>query len=156
MKPWPAININSKTENLSFEGDVLYSVYSGTGHPSILQPQKTIIEDHYQQQLMQLNCKLKVKQLEYSRRHNIVVFQHFSDWLHAAITVKVTLKMLIWDVLSHLFYFTHLAILDYCLFQPMQNPLSDKHFSSFEDVFSNFCLWGKKKSCNCCVIWICF
>ncbi|UYV65740.1 ALG2, partial [Cordylochernes scorpioides] len=104
----------------------------GVIYYELLQPNETITEERYQQQLMRLSRALKIKRPLYAKRHDKVIYQHDNARPHVAKVVKETLEVLQWDVLPHPLYSPDIAPSDYHMFRSMTHGLAEQHFTSYE------------------------
>nr|KAF6369023.1 hypothetical protein mMyoMyo1_010429 [Myotis myotis] len=70
----------------------------------LLKPGETVNTECYQQQIINLNHSLIMKQPECARRHSKVILLHDDTPSHTSKPLKDTLKDLAWEVLTHPLY----------------------------------------------------
>ncbi|UYV71485.1 SETMAR [Cordylochernes scorpioides] len=133
-------NIHGKKLMLCIWWDQLGVIYY-----ELLQPNKTITGERYQQQLMRLSRALKIKRSLYAKRHDKVIYQHDNARPHVAKVVKETLEALQWDVLPHPPYSPDIAPSDYHMFCSMTHGLAEQHFTSYEEAKNWVDVWIASK-----------
>ena len=106
----------------------------GVVYYELLQPNKTITAELYQQQLMQLSRALKFKLPQYAKRLDKMIFQHDNARSNVTKVVKETLEAFSWDVLPHPSYSPDIAPSDYHLFRSMVHGLAEQHFTSNKEA----------------------
>nr|KAF6311923.1 hypothetical protein mPipKuh1_009110 [Pipistrellus kuhlii] len=106
----------------------------GVVYHELLKPGETVNTDHYQQQIINLNHALIIKQPEWVRRHSKVILLHDDAPSHTSKPVKDTLKDLAWEVLTHLPYSPDLAPSGDHLFPSMAHALSEQHYEQYIEV----------------------
>ena len=82
----------------------------------LLQSNKFITGECYQQQLIQLSLAFKLKHPQYAKRHDKVNFQHDNTEPHVEKVVKDTLEVLQWNVLPYQPYSPDISLSNYHLF----------------------------------------
>ncbi|GFY35558.1 mariner Mos1 transposase [Trichonephila clavipes] len=102
----------------------------------LLKPGKTINNDHYKQQLLNLNDSILEKREQYKKRQHKVIFLDDNAPSHRVKPTKDIVKALSWEPLAHAAYSPDLAPSDYHLFASLGHALSDQRFTSFENVKS--------------------
>ena len=84
--------------------------------------------------MIDLNRALREKRSEYQKRQHKVILLRDNAPSHTAKTIKETIEAFSWEILSHAAYSSNLASSDYYLFTSMGHALSDRHFTSYENV----------------------
>ncbi|UYV69955.1 SETMAR [Cordylochernes scorpioides] len=133
-------NIHGKKLMLCIWWDQLGVIYY-----ELLQPNKTITGERYQQQLMRLSRALKIRRPLYAKRHDKVIYQHDNARPHVAKVVKETLEALQWDVLPHPLYSPDIAPSDYHMFRSITHGLAEQHFTSYEESKNWVNVWIASK-----------
>ena len=100
----------------------------------LLKPGEKVNPERYRQQMIDLNQGLLEKRSEYKKRQHKVILLHDNAPSHTAKPVKETIEAFSWEILSHAAYSPDLAPSDYYLFASMGHAVSDKHFTSYENV----------------------
>ena len=100
----------------------------------LLKPGEKVNTERYRQQMIDLNQGLLEKRSEYKKRQHKVILLHDNAPSHTAKPVKETIEAFSWEILSHAAYSPDLAPSDYYLFASMGHAVSDKHFTSYENV----------------------
>ena len=97
----PCFHVDGQTEYSRLQGYALYLV--GPARRSVyyelLKPTETITGDRTQ--LMRLSRALKDKRPQYNESHDKMILQHDNARPHVAKVIKIYLKTLKWEVLSH-------------------------------------------------------
>ena len=106
----------------------------GVIYYKLLKPGETVNTERYRQQMIDLNQALREKRPEYQKRQHKVVLLHDNAPSHTAKPVKETIEAFSWEILSHAAYSPDLAPSDYYLFASVGHALSDRHFTSYENV----------------------
>ena len=106
----------------------------GVIYYELLKPGETINTERYRQQMIDLNQALREKRPEYQKRQHKVILLRDNAPSHTAKPVKETIEEFSWEILPHAAYSSHLAPSDYYLFASMGHAVSDKHFTSYENV----------------------
>ena len=100
----------------------------------LLKPGEKVNTERYRQQMIDLNQALREKRPEYQKRQHKVILLHNNAPLHTVKPVKETIEAFSWEILWHAAYSPDLAPSDCYLFASMGHALSDKHFTSYENV----------------------
>lgn len=106
----------------------------GVVYYELLESGETVSGEVYRRQLIRLKRAIEEKRPEWVNRHNKLIFQHDNAKPHTAVVVKNYLDGQDWEVLPHPAYSPDIAPSDYYLFRSMQSALSDKRFTSREEV----------------------
>ncbi|GFR30234.1 mariner Mos1 transposase [Trichonephila clavata] len=107
---------------------------SGIVYYEHLKPGETVKAQGYRHQMIYLNHSLIERQPEWARRHGKVILLNDIAPSHTAKPVKDTLKLLGWNILSHLLYPSYLAPSDYPPFASMGPVFAEQYLSNFEEV----------------------
>ena len=106
----------------------------GVIYYELLKPGEAVNTERYRQQMIDLNQALREKRPEYQKRQHKVILLRDNAPSHTAKPIKETIEAFSWEILSHAAYSSNLAPSDYYLFTSMGHALSDRHFTSYENV----------------------
>ena len=117
----------------------------GVVYYELFKPTETIKGNCRLLKLMCLSWAIKKKWPLSEQRHNKVILQHNSAWLHVSKWRKAYLEMLKWEVLPCSPYSPDIAPSDHHLLQSMAHGLAEPHFHSYEDAKNCVDLWLTSK-----------
>lgn len=100
----------------------------------LLKPGETVTGNRYQQQLTELDQKLKQNRPESNRRQHRPILLDDNATPHRTKAVKEMVQGFGWESLAHAAYSPDLAPSDYYLFSSMGHALAGQRFRSFENV----------------------
>lgn len=106
----------------------------GVVYHGVLKSSETINRAHYQQQIVNSNHTLIVKQPQWASQHKKAILLHHIVSPQTSKPVKNTLNVVACEVLLHPLYLPDLTPSDFHLLRSMAHTPSRQHFQTYDDV----------------------